>query len=107
MVLMLAGFLLSRRDRLSQLAFYWTIFSFVLLAVIGWGTWETGLILYALYFGWAYFLLLFRLIEKIAEKIHAAWLTPLVLCAAAALMLWDNLPGIGALIDYCITYFPL
>lgn len=107
LALMFAGFLLSRRDRLSQLAFYWTIFSFVLLAVIGWGTWETGLILYALYFGWAYFLLLFRLIEKIAEKLHAAWLTPLVLCAATALMLWDNLPGIGALIDYCITYFPL
>lgn len=107
LALMFAGFLLSRRDRLSQLAFYWTLFSFVLLAVIGWGTWETGLILYALYFGWAYFLLLFRLIEKIAEKLHATWLTPLVLCAAAALMLWDNLPGIGALIDYCITYFPL
>lgn len=107
LALMFAGFLLSRRNRLSQLALYWTLFSFVLLAVIGWGTWESGLILYALYFGWAYFLLLFRLIEKIAEKLHAAWLTLLVLCAATALMLWDNLPGIGALIDYCITYFPL
>ena len=97
----------NRDKLLSRFAIYWVAFSVVLLALIGWGTWETGLVLYSLYFGWAYFTLLFQLIDKIGDARHAHWLLPACSLVATALMLWLNIPGIRALLDYCITYFPI
>lgn len=105
--LMALSMILNRHDRLTQFAGYWVAISFVLLAVIGWGTWENGLILYSLYFGWVYFLLLYRLLERLAEKLHAHWLTPIGTLAAAAGMLYLNVPAILELIAYCVKYFPL
>ena len=97
----------NRDKLLSRFAIYWVAFSVVLLALIGWGTWETGLVLYSLYFGWAFFVLLFQLIDKIDDARHAHWLLPACSLVATALMLWLNIPGIQALLDYCITYFPI
>ncbi|MEE0511047.1 MAG: hypothetical protein UDG94_07450 [Peptococcaceae bacterium] len=97
----------NRDKLLSRFAIYWVAFSIVLLALIGWGTWETGLVLYSLYFGWSFFVLLFQLIDKAGDALHARWLLPACSFAAAALMLWLNIPGIQALLDYCVTYFPI
>ncbi len=107
MLLFILSAWLHRRQRLCQVAFYWSIFSCVLLAVIGWGTWEVGLILYSLYFCWCFLLLLFRLLERLAEKLHAAWLVPVASLLGALIMLSQNVPGMQALIDYCVTFFPL
>lgn len=105
-LLIVAAAWLNRDKRISRFAIYWTAFSVVLLALIGWGTWETGLVLYSLYFGWAFFTLLFQLIETIGDRFRLRWLLPAATIAAVVLMLWLNIPGIQALINYCVTYFP-
>ena len=39
-----------------------------MLVILGWGTKENGLILYSLYFGWAYFVLIFQLLNNIFKN---------------------------------------
>ena len=39
-----------------------------MLIILGWGTKENGLILYSLYFGWAYFVLIFQLLNNIFKN---------------------------------------
>lgn len=97
----------NRKKKSSLLAAYWVGFSMLLLLVMGWGTAENGLILYALYFGWAFFQLLFQLLEWVAEKLGAAWLVPVGSLGAAAAMLAVNLPAILELVNFGITYYPV
>ena len=40
----------------------------IMLVILGWGTKENGLILYSLYFGWAYFVLIFQLLNNIFKN---------------------------------------
>lgn len=107
LALMILSVVLNRHARMTQIAAYWLVMSFVLLAVVGWGTWEYCLILYSLYLGWAYALLLFKLVETLAERLHARWLVPLACVMACSGMLALNVPAILAIVDYCTTYFPL
>lgn len=106
LVLILLSGVLNRDKLTSRFALYWSAFSFLLLAVIGWGTWEIGLILYSLYFGWALFTLIFQLIEWCETRLGISWLLPLLSAIAVVFMLWINVPGIREIIDYCTTLFP-
>ena len=56
LVVLFISFLLNRKDKCSVIAFLWVLFSFIILVLVGWGTAENGLILYSLYFAWAYIL---------------------------------------------------
>ena len=107
LVFIVLGGILNRDKLTSRFALYWSAFSLLLLAVIGWGTWEVGLILYSLYFGWAFFTLLFQLVEWLSTRIGATWLLPVFTVFTTLLMLWSNVPGICQIIDYCSTYFPV
>ncbi|MBE6753142.1 MAG: hypothetical protein E7559_02110 [Ruminococcaceae bacterium] len=85
----------------------WAAFSLVVLVVLGWGTAENGLILYSLYFGWAFFVLLFALMQKLCEALDKPGLLP-VLCAVGIVTLWVfNVPAIRELIDFAKTYYPI
>lgn len=108
-VLLLAAVsvLVNRDKKSSRIAGFWAAFSFVMLCVLGWGTQENGLILYALYFGWAFAVLLFQLVERIEKKLGIRFLVPLVSAAAVAALLAANLPGMKALIDFALTYYPI
>jgi hypothetical protein len=79
--------------------------SFLVLCLVGWGTAENGLILYSLYFGWAYFCLAFLAVEKL----FTAW--PFgrnaVLSLAIAALAYVNIPGIVDLIQFGIQYYPV
>lgn len=90
----------------SRLAAAWCAFSVVMLLVLGWGTKENGLILYSLYFGWAYAVLLFQLVQKAGERIGKNWFLPAVSALCAAVMLARNLPAMGELIRFLISHFP-
>lgn len=68
LVLMIISFIVNRKEKIAQLSFGWVVFSIVILFVIGWGMPENGLILYSLYFAWAYLILFFLLIKKIFKK---------------------------------------
>ncbi len=85
LALCVAGFVRGRRDSLCRIAMYWVIFSVLILVVAGWGTAENGLILYALYFAWAYFVLMYRLVEGL--KLPVCWRGTLVLLTLLGLLL--------------------
>ena len=83
------------------------LFSVVIMLVMGWGTTENGLILYALYFSWPFFCLLFQLVEKIGEKLHVPYLLPAVSVIAIAVLWAVNIPAILELFQFAVTYYPL
>lgn len=59
------SFILNRKNKFAKISFLWIIFSFLVLCLFGWGTQENGLILYSLYFFWAYVSLICLFINKV------------------------------------------
>jgi len=106
LLLVLVSVILNRDKKSSLLAAGWVGFSIVLLLGLGWGTSENGLILYALYFGWAFFVLLFQLFERIETALNIRFLIPVASAIAAAVMLVVNVPAMMEMIHFAVTYFP-
>ena len=98
--------ILNRDKKNSMLAISWIGFSIVMLLGLGWGTKENGLILYALYFGWAFFALLFQLVEKIESKLKVRFLIPAFTVCTMAVLLTINIPAIMEMLSFAITYYP-
>ncbi|MCH5289747.1 MAG: hypothetical protein J1E32_07550 [Treponema sp.] len=96
----------NRRQLLCRIAAAWVAFSFVLLCVIGWGTAENILVLYSLYFGWAFAVLLFALVKSAAQAVRIPALFPVVCLAAALFLLAKNTPDIARLIAFGAAHFP-
>jgi len=67
-ILMIISFILNRKNKIVKYSFGWLVFSFIILVIVGWGTVENGLIIYGFYFSWAYFILVYTLIDKIFCK---------------------------------------
>lgn len=106
-VLTVVSAVLNRKKKSSQVAAYWCAFSVVLMVIVGWGTVENGLILYALYFGWAFAVLLFQLMEWIDDRLKKKFLFP-VLCAVIILgLLICNVPAIMEMVRFAIEYYPV
>ena len=106
-ILAAVGGILNRDKIISVISMSWISFSFVLLLILGWGTTENGLILYSLYFGWAFLVLLYQLVEWLFEKIKLGFVTPIVCVGVSAFLLYKNLPAIMQMIDFAIEYFPI
>ncbi len=103
----LVSVIINRNKKSSLIAGAWSLYSIILLFIVGWGTQENGLILYALYFGWAFMTLLFQLIEKLEDKLKIRFLIPAFTVIAVALLLSINIPAINKLIHFAITYYPV
>lgn len=67
-IVSIIGFYINREKLIAKIAFGWVLYSVLILGIIGWGTPENGLILYSLYFIWAYFILLYLFVDKVLEK---------------------------------------
>ena len=104
--LALASLVLNRHSRAARMAGCWVLFSIVLLVGLGWGTQENGLILYALYFSWAYILLLFLLLLRLSRYLNARWLLVLFSLIIVALLAGVNIPGILDIVRFGLDYFP-
>lgn len=61
-------FIINRKEKMGLISSSWILFSFLILCVIGWGTKENGLVLYSIYFSWAYYSLYYMLLNKIKNK---------------------------------------
>ena len=96
----------NREKKSTRMAALWAAFSVVMLFVLGWGTAENGLILYALYFGWAFLVLLFQLAEKLEETLRIRHFACLCDILAAAGLLAVNIPAILEMIQFALTYYP-
>ncbi len=104
--LAIISIIVNRKKIISQVSAVWIAFSFVMLVVLGWGTSENGLILYSLYFGWPYLVLLFQLAEKIEEKLRVKFIIPILSVIACVGMLIINIPAFKEMLDFAITYYP-
>ncbi|WEV67741.1 hypothetical protein OZX72_01710 [Bifidobacterium sp. ESL0769] len=98
---------LNRKDRICQLSAFWVVFSFFILFILGWGTQENGLILYSLYFGWAYAILLFKLVIQLQDVIGLQFIVPAVASCCFAVLLICNIPGISRMVAFAVHYYPL
>ena len=107
LILIIISAILNRKKKSSQLATIFIIFSIMILIILGWGTKENALILYSLYFGWSYFILLFQLIEKIEEKLKLNFIIPITTMLITTLFLSINIPAILNIINFTIKYFPI
>ena len=103
--LCLLGFWFSRKNRASRLAGFWLVFSFLLLFGMGWGTQENGLILYSLYFGWAVWLLMFRLGQTLTARVPL--LRPALYAVCLVGLVWQNLPAMARLLSFAIQNYPV
>ena len=107
LLLAIVSAVLNRDKKSSLLSAGWVAFSVIMLLGLGWGTKENGLILYALYFGWAFLVLLFQLVEKIEDKLNVKFLIPIFSIGCSVLLAMVNIPSIMEMVNFAITYFPV
>lgn len=105
-LLMLVSSWIYKNDKLVNICFYWLLFSFLIIVIVGWGTAENGTILYSLYFGWSFVVLLFKLIQFLLEKLKLEKCFILMESAVGFMLLSINIPAIGELIDFAVKYYP-
>ena len=99
------SFFLNRKDSFAKISFAWICFSFVMLGVVGWGAKENGMVLYSLYFGWAFVSLLVLLVNKIPKKLIT--IKYVIYSAALLVLLFFNIQGIVEILKFGITYFKM
>jgi len=104
-VMAIAGFWMGRKQLLHKICGFWILHSIVILIMLGWGTAENGLILYGLYYGWAYWILVYNFIShwlnKCAPKMkYVLWGMILLLLAAI------NGKGMLELLIFVRTHYP-
>lgn len=107
LILCLISAWLNREKKSSRFAAFWMGFSVIMLFCLGWGTKENGLILYSLYFGWAFLALLFQLVCKIGEKLRLRFLVPALTALCAAVLAFTNIPAIAQMIRFAVSYYPV
>lgn len=100
-LLCFASFIINRKNIFARISFMWIIFSFVILCLVGWGTQENGLILYSLYFFWAYVSLIFLLINKIKNN----KLKMVVYVLLVLVMLYFNLSEFIRIVQFGISHY--
>jgi len=107
LVLCAISALLNRKKKSSLAAAGWICFSFAILVILGWGTAENGLILYSLYFGWAYQTLFWQLTEHITSRLKLPLAGKTATTLFTILLLLCNIPAMLLLSDFIITHYPL
>ena len=102
LILCLISFILNRKNKLALISFLWIIFSFLILCIFGWGTAENGLILYSLYFSWAYIVLIYLLIDKLIKNDK---IKTILLFAIVIILLFFNIPEFLRIVKFGLTYY--
>lgn len=101
------SFIVNRKNTLTKISALWVCFSVILLCIVGWGSDENGMILYSLYFGWAFIVLLFQLVNWCSEKLRFKHLTPIICSVAIIIIAILNYQGIRDLLSFAFTYYPV
>ena len=104
LVLMIISFILNYKKKIAKISFGWLIFSFIVLVLVGWGTVENGLIIYGIYFSWAYFILIGLLFNQLLSKVPK--LKNIVWCLIFGIMIFINGLELINIIKFGITYYP-
>ncbi|MBQ2854936.1 MAG: hypothetical protein IJE81_05630 [Oscillospiraceae bacterium] len=107
LVLCAVSLFLNRKQTVTRVCGGWILFSFAVLILLGWGTQENGLILYALYFGWAFWVLLYQLADRLCGILHQPRLLFLLTAGGTAALLAVNLPAAARLVSFLLTHYPI
>ena len=102
LVMCIVSFVLNRKNKMAWVSMLWIIFSSVILLFVGWGTNENGLILYSLYFSWAFFILIYLLFEKIFKNNVLFYI---VIFCSCSCMLFVNVLEIIKIIVFALGYY--
>ena len=103
LILAVIGFVVTRKRMFSKISFAWVCFSFVMLVMVGWGSKENGMVLYSLYFGWAFISLIIGLITAIPKKLSPLRITLFSLFLIP--LLYFNTRGLIAILDFATKYY--
>lgn len=98
------SFILNRKNKMALISILWVCFSIILLFIIGWGTTENGLILYGLYFAWAYLVLIYLLLEKLLKKDIIFKSAIILICIV---MLVININEFVQILKFAVKYYPM
>lgn len=101
-LLCFVSFIINRKNIFAKISFFWVIFSFLILCVFGWGTQENGLILYSLYFFWAYISLIVLFINKI---IKSRFLKLGIYSIIIIIMLYFNLSEFINIVRFGVSFY--
>ena len=102
--LSVAGFVINRKHQFVRMSFLWAVFTVIIIFVIGWYTKGNETFLGTLYFGWAFFVLVFMFFEKLLEKQRIVKYAVYSLAFIAMTTL--NVAGIADLIKFAVQYYP-
>ena len=105
-VLCIISFIINRKDKLCQISFGWIVYSVFVLLIVGWGTVENGLILYSLYFTWAFAVLLIKLIQYIFNALKIEKVLPYLYTLIAVFLYVINIKDILNMINQMAEYYP-
>jgi hypothetical protein len=104
LVLAVLGVAVKPKDRFSRICGVWMGFSLLLLGLIGWGTIDNGLLLYSLYFGWAFVTMSFQLIDQLLDRVRYFKLT--VLVTAVLVIGVINITALKAVLVFATQFYP-
>jgi len=85
LILSVLGVIWFRKQIIIRFCTLWMCFSHVLLCLLGWGSAENGMILYTLYFGWAFLLPAWMAAWKITAPLGRGRKWMLAVCGVAIL----------------------
>lgn len=103
LLICIISYIINRKNHMALISFLWVVFSFLVLCLFGWGTQENGLILYSLYFAWAYIILIYLFIDKIIKNNMFKYIVIIILCF---IMLIFNFNEFYNIIKFCFNYYP-
>ena len=103
LILCFISLIINRKNKMAIISFLWIIFSFVILCLVGWGTFENGLNLYSLYFSWAFITLIYLLIDKLIKNDKIKKIIIIIICL---ILLLINIPELINIINFGIAHYP-
>lgn len=104
MALAIGGVIIGRKKVFPRICGVWMAFSFLLLGIIGWGTVDNGLMLYSLYFGWAFVSMVFCFLDHFLKRwptVEAAAMLVLILAVGIY-----NVTALKAALVFATQFFP-
>ena len=102
-IILIIGFIINFNDRFTRLCAAWSLFSLILIGIVGFGYSEP--FLYSILFSWAYTSLLLISLTRLLKN-H-----PTILCILLGLIVISlivvNIPALFDLISFGVIYYPV
>lgn len=102
LIAVILGYILNRKNKFANFCILWVAFSVMLLLFIGWGTSENGLILYSLYFAFAYLSLFYLFLRSIIKNDKVFRFFVILLCLTILLC---NIPELVKILSFAIKNY--